>query len=436
MPHLGRFSFMGFDPFFILKTKNKRPFEQLRQLLKKYSYQNCNAAVPFLGGAVGYFAYDLGFLIERIESYAKDDLNLPDCFLGFYDCTITIDHLKNKLYIFSTGLPETKGYFAKKRARHRLKEVLNILSKANLKENHCLEPKTSNVFKEKLEHLQDFHSNFSKAKYLLAVKKALNYIAKGDIYQVNLSQRFSVDSQNFKRKKSDLGFDLYRQLRSISPSTFSGYMDCADFKIISSSPERFLRLKGMKVETRPMKGTRPRGKNYKQDYKLRNELLKSAKDKAELLMITDLERNDLGKVCSYGSVKVKNIRRIEEYSSVFQATSLVEGRLHKDKDCVDLIKGCFPGGSITGCPKIRSMEIIEELEPTKRSIYTGSLGYISFNQNMDLNILIRTLLLKGDKIYFQVGGGIVADSKPESEYEETLVKAQAMVKAINTLRRQ
>jgi para-aminobenzoate synthetase component 1 len=269
--------------------------------------------------------------------------------------------------------------------------------------------------------LPKFTSNFTKRAYFRAIQKALQSIAAGDIYQVNLSQRFSV------RSKQEIdSITLYQTLRTFSPSDFGCYFDTGHFKIISSSPERFLNLKGRTVVTSPMKGTRRRGKSFSEDRKLRREMINSEKDKAELLMVTDLERNDLGRVCEFGSVKVKKMREVERYRFVYQTTSTVEGKLRRDKDAFDLLQACFPSGSITGCPKIRAMKIIEELEPTRRSFYTGSLGYISVTGDMDFNVLIRTLLVKPRDIYFQVGGGIVADSKPEDEYRETLVKAEAM----------
>jgi len=254
------------------------------------------------------------------------------------------------------------------------------------------------------------------------VQKALDHISCGDIYQVNLSQRFELDL-------NECDFNpllLYKVLRLYSPSPFGGFLDGGNFQLVSNSPERFLHLNNGVVQTRPMKGTRPRGDNDLQDKKFRQELLNSKKEKAELLMITDLQRNDLGRVCEYGSVSVREMRTLEDYKYVFQATSTIEGMLSKDKDCFDLIRASFPGGSVTGCPKIRAMEIIEELEPTRRGMYTGSLGYINFNGDMDLNILIRTLFTCPGKLTFQVGGGIVADSIPENEYDETLIKARAM----------
>jgi len=359
----------------------------------------------------------LAVLRSDIFDVAFVDLNLPDCFFGFYDCILTVDHFTQKLYVTSSGLPEKNELLRKKRAIERLNNVLRKLEpyfKGTLKTGQDINgPSDSSLTLE---------CNFSKEQYMRAVQKALDYISCGDIYQVNLSQRFTFDLNGHEFDP----FMFYKTLRKLSPSPFGGYLDGGDFRLISNSPERFLHLSDGIVQTRPMKGTRPRGKDAFEDQRLRREILNSAKEKAELLMITDLQRNDIGRVCNYGSVHVKEMRTIEEYLYVFQATSTVEGILHKDKDCFDLIRACFPGGSITGCPKIRSMEVIEELEPTRRAMYTGSLGYINFDGNMDFNILIRTLLAHHGKLYFQVGGGIVADSTPEKEYEETLVKARAM----------
>lgn len=411
-----RYSFLGFEPFYIFKNANtENLFSSLREIFKSYNLDNAKCGFPFFGGAVGYFSYDLGLDLEKISAHTTDDLVLPPAFLNFYDTIIAIDHLKGKLLVFSTGFPEKKYLPAKKRAEERLKQVTSLLSKASLKEN-------TGSAKQVLK-IGELTSNFTKKKYLDSVKIAKDYIRKGDIYQVNLSQRFSANTQASAS-------NLYRLLREASPSSFSAYFDCGDFQILSSSPERFLHFDGLKVATRPMKGTRPRGRSKKEDDALKNELLRSVKDKAELTMIVDLLRNDLGRVCEYGSIKVNNMRILERYKTVYQTTALIEGKLHHAKDRFDLVRACFPGGSITGCPKIRSMQIIEELEPSRRSIYTGSLGYLGFNNTMDLNILIRTMLKKDDKIYFQVGGGIVSDSDPENEYSETLVKAQGIFKAI------
>ena len=338
---------------------------------------------------------------------------------------MTVDHFARKLFVTSSGLPEQDGRLREKRARERLDWIVKKIG--------VLWDGTSNAGRYSLTPPLDLplvpQCNFSKEQYIEAVQKALAYIEKGDIYQVNLSQRFAFDL-------SGRAFDplmLYRALRELSPVSFGGYFDGGEFSLMSNSPERFLCLNDTLTRTRPMKGTRPRGRNEGEDQRLRDELLHSAKEKAELLMITDLLRNDLGKVCAYGSVRVTEMRAIEDYHYVFQATSSMEGRLDKGKDCFDLIRACFPGGSITGCPKIRAMEIIEELEPTRRGMYTGAMGYINFNGDMDFNILIRTLLACRDKLYFQVGGGVVADSIPEREYEETLIKARAMQASLGSV---
>ncbi len=412
---LGRYSIIGFEPFFVLRTKDKEnPFLKLRELINKFNIQGINK-IPFLGGAVGYFSYDLGSILERKSnpSFRNDDLFLPSSIIGFYDSGIIFDNAKKLMTAFSTGIPE-KGLLAKKRARYRLKQITDNL--ANDIKVEVVRKVNGNIE----SHVE---SNFKKEEYLKAIKKAKDYIRKGDIYQVNLSQRFKTSCNTDS-------FTLYSRLRDISPNPFGAYFDFGDFQILSSSPERFLYFDGHRVVTRPMKGTRPRAKNISRDKTLRNQLIDSQKDKAELLMITDLERNDLGKVCKYSSVRVKRLRCVEDYATVFQTTSEVEGILHKDRDRVDLIKACFPGGSITGCPKIRAMQIINELEPTKRNIYTGSLGYLGFNNTMDLNIVIRTIVKKNNNVYFGVGGGIVWDSNPVKEYEETLVKAKALIQAL------
>lgn len=412
----GRFSFIGLEPFGIIKSKNENSFSKLRTELQNYKIKNNNIDLPFLGGAVGYFSYDLAQVLEKkIRLNAEDDLGLPDFYFGFYDLVIAIDNLRKKLIIVSSGFPEKKGYFRKLRAKKQLNFVLEKLKYLKDIKNK----------KQKLAPLPfNYSSNFTKDDYFKAVKKALGYIAKGDIYQVNLSQRF------YARANMD-SFCLFNRLRRLSPSNFSSYFDTGGFQIISSSPERFLKVHNRVVETVPMKGTRPRSRDREDDHAFKKELLNSAKDKAELLMIVDLVRNDLGRVCSYGSIKVAKMRSLEAYKTVYQTTATIKGRLYKDKDNIDLIMAALPGGSITGCPKIRSIEIIDELEPTRRSIYTGSFGYLSFCGNMDLNILIRTFLKKDNDIYFQVGGGIVSDSNPQDEYNETLVKAKGLMGALN-----
>ena len=285
-------------------------------------------------------------------------------------------------------------------------------------------PPTTNPPVNNVASSVNLKSNFTHEEYLKAVKTAREYIAAGDIFQVNLSQRFEADLLTNP-------YNLYQRLRHINPAPFAAYLNFDEVTIISASPESFLKVKGDQVETRPMKGTRPRGESEVEDNALAKELQNSTKDQAENVMIVDLERNDLGRVCQFGTVKVRELYTLERYATVFQLTSTVEGRLRQGKDRIDLLKACFPGGSITGAPKLRAMEIIDKLEPTKRSIYTGSIGYLSFSNEMELNIVIRTILVKDKKVYFQVGGGIVYDSDPEVEYQETLDKAKALFQALS-----
>ncbi len=414
----GRFSFLGIDPVLTISAGAKTAFDGLRNTLDSYRVCIPKCRIPFLGGAVGYLSYDLGESMEKkITRRQKEAIEIPECRFAFYNTAIIIDHLKHNLHVCAVGFPEKSSHWA------------TLLCRSNLKKIHALLSRNSRAAAGKNEGAAgprpvEIESNFNKTGYLSAVKKAKAYIKKGDIYQVNLSQRFSCASALDPK-------EIYGRLRRISPSYFSCYLDGGDFQIASSSPERFLKVDGRRVVTRPMKGTRPRSSHARSDRRFKKALLGSAKDKAELLMIVDLERNDLGRVCDYGSIKVTALRELESYSTVYQTTATVEGILHRDKDRFDLLRACFPGGSITGCPKIRAMEIIEELEPCRRAIYTGSLGYLSFTGDMDFNILIRTFLKKQNSLYFGVGAGIVADSEPEAEYRETLVKAKAILQAIN-----
>lgn len=413
----GRYSFIGFDPFDVFEAGGQNSVSSLRE-----KYGECrlprHPLTPLSSGIVGFLAYDYGLRQEKVRRRTKSDVPLTEGVFGFYDCILTIDHLKQKLYVSSSGLPEKNPFARKQRAVCRMKEVEERLARY---QPVLPLPLTQGGLRDFQESRLRFSSNFSRQQYLDAVREALAHIERGDIYQVNLSQRFAyAPPEDFHPLQA------WGLLNRYSPTGFGAYFDAGAFQIISNSPEEFLHVRDGLVRTRPMKGTRPRGRDASEDRRLRGEIMSSSKDRAELLMITDLMRNDLGKVCAYGSVRVRQMRSIEEYRYVFQATSLVEGALAKGRDCFDVIEACFPGGSITGCPKMRAMEVIEELEPARRGIYTGSLGYISFDGTMHLNILIRTLVCCGGKIYFQVGGGIVADSTPEGEYEETLVKARAL----------
>ncbi len=437
---MGRYSFFGSDPFLILTYKkgkcfvsrkgkneviNAQPFPVFRELLKEYNLKDPKGPYPFLCGAVGFFSYDFGFSIERIERKNEPDSYVPDLMFAFYDCVVGVDHLKNEIMVFSSGFP-AQGEKRRAQAKTRLKEVLNKINNAGFIPGGKTQ---RHLFLDR----KDLSSNFSRKDYISAVRRAKDYIAAGDIYQVNLSQMFKA------RMRID-DWVLYRRLLKNFPVAFSAFFSAeggsasggqaGGFSILSASPERFLNFDGRVVSTRPMKGTRKRTNDPQINRKLRAELIKSKKEKAELAMIVDLERNDIGRVCDYGSIKVRQPRTIEAYSNVFQATAEIEGTLHRSKDRLDLVRACFPGGSVTGCPKIRAMEIIEELEPDTRSVYTGSLGYLSFHNTMQLNILIRSFLKKRDEIIFSVGGGIVTDSDPAAEFDETLVKAEALVEAL------
>jgi len=418
-PKWGRYSFMTAFPYMVFKSKGKEisilingeeikkkgnPFNVLREIYTGQSgKQNLPSSLPFTGGMLGYFGYDMGFTLEKIASKATDDLQLLDCILPFYDWVLYWDHKTKESFILWINTPEEK--------KNKIKELLN---------KSISHPEKTMYFYNDYSGLQ---SNFKKEDYFNAIVKAKDYIKKGDIFQVNLSQRFSC-SYNASP------FELFEKLAFINPAPFSAFLNFPEVSVVSSSPERFLYLNRNKIHTRPIKGTRPRGTNKEKDKLLSKELLNSAKDRAELIMIVDLERNDLGKFCYYGSVKIRELITLETHPTVFHTVSTIEGKIIDTMTPVDCVKYSFPGGSITGTPKVRSMEIIEELEPTRRNIYTGAIGYISFNRRMDLNIAIRTIIIKDKTAHFQVGGGIVADSVPELEYEETLHKGKALAQSL------
>ncbi|MFH1897938.1 MAG: aminodeoxychorismate synthase component I [Candidatus Desantisbacteria bacterium] len=438
---LGQYSFLGFDPFLIFKSKGENveidsrmgntcdrpiqfhgdPFAILRQTIDQYKLPILPDLPSFLGGGVGYFSYEMKNLIEKLPAKAMDDIDIPDCIVCLYDVILIFDHKQGQAYIASSGFPEHDNNLRHKRAINRIKWVKDCLQDMIPTQIQDRWTGTSPV---PTHSNKSITSNLTHEEYIQAVIKAKEYIAAGDIYQVNLSQRLMTNI-------TVPPFELYQQLRRINPAPFGSYLDFGEVVIAGSSPERFLQVEGKMVETRPIKGTRPRGGNRIEDKRLGQELLLSEKDRAELMMIVDLLRNDLGRVCKYGSVVVKNIRRLEAYPTVFHTVATICGELSSDHDRFDLLKACFPGGSITGAPKIRAMEIIDELEPNKRHIYTGCIGYLSFTGSMDMNIAIRTFLIKGNQVYFHVGGGIVADSSPEDEYMETLHKGKALIKAVD-----
>ena len=379
----------------------------LRQLFKKY--QTTTKTSPFFqGGAVGYWGYELLDLFEAVKLRRKKGAKTPDLFLGFYRNLVVYDH-KKKHYWLVANIQTRSKEIAKKKAKEQFELMKGWFQKP---------AKTKSKFLVK-----NLQSNMTSKAFQAMVKKAQKHIEAGDIYQANLSQRFQFDVQGSP-------LELYDRLRKINPSPFASFLKLRDIHIISSSPERLIQKKGRFCKTEPIAGTRPRKKKGKGEKQLKKELLLSPKERAEHMMLVDLERNDLGRVCEPPSVKVKDMMRVEKYSHVIHLVSEVVGKLQSKKDAFDLIEAMFPGGTITGCPKVRCMQLIDEFEPVKRGIYTGSIGYLDFKQDLDLNIVIRTMVLQKKKGYLQVGAGIVYDSKPQKEYEETLHKAEALFQAL------
>jgi para-aminobenzoate synthetase component 1 len=411
------YSYIGMDPDLeirldekVLRVEGERNgkypagelFPALKKIFSKYQVRGRSPYPFFTGGFVGYFGYEAADLCDKIKFRAKFASVLPRLYLGLFRNVIVYDHQKR---VYHAAI-NARGSGVGTRKVDKLKSFFKgpALQKQNFQ------------FKE-------FAAEMTKERFKKIVEKAKEYIAAGDIYQANLSQRFS-----FGYRGSPL--ELYGKLRAINPSPFSCFLKTRDLEIVSSSPERLIRKKGRTCETRPIAGTCPVLGNSKRLAEWRKNLLRNEKEKAEHLMLVDLERNDLGRVCNYRSVKVEGFMALEKYSHVVHIVSKITGKLKKGKDALDLIKAMFPGGTITGCPKIRCMQIIDELEPVRRGVYTGSLGYLDLYGDMDLNIVIRTILLRRGKGHLQVGAGIVYDSDPEKEYEETLHKAKALTQSL------
>ena len=429
---LSRHSFIGLDPFLVVTSHGANaslfslpegtrqdlridPFDLLHRLLAIHptepTLKSPREGPPFRGGGIGYLGYELGRFIERLPGSAPNDLGIPDLYFVFYRSMLSYSHRDKAYRLYDSGplAPRAEGA----RNRHTLERILRCTSQPTPP------PGTHTPSTLPL----DLRSAFTREGYVEAIRRALHHIVEGDIYQVNLSQRFHTSYNGDP-------YGLFLELFRINPTPFFAYLDPGPFQVISSSPERFLFLQNGEAETRPIKGTLPRGTTEEADLANRQQLMQSTKNMAELSMITDLLRNDLGRICRYGSVRVRETALLEAYANVFHLVSVVTGTLPPDKGCVDLLRATFPGGSITGCPKIRSMEIIDELEPTARCVYTGCIGYLGWDGTMDMSIAIRSLIKKGSDLYFQVGGGIVYDSDPQLEYEETLHKAASMRKAL------
>ncbi|MBI2872952.1 MAG: aminodeoxychorismate synthase component I [Chloroflexi bacterium] len=428
----GRYSYLVADPFLVVRSRGRRvtleqdgaceevegdPWTVLQGLVRRCSLARVPGLPPLQGGAVGYLSYDLGRHIERLPSLARDDTGLPELCMGLYDWVVAHDGDTGQAYLVSTGLPDGSPGRAEIRAR----EVLRRLGSSRSPDGAGIAD--ARVGPRPSCEGPRLRSNFTRQEYMAAVRRIKEYLAAGDVYQVNLSQRF----------EAAFGGDpwpLYLRLRQCNPAPFAAYLGFPEATVLSASPEEFLRLEGRSVETRPIKGTRPRGRTPQEEERLTSELLSSEKERAENVMIVDLLRNDLGRVCCVGSVKVPALFSVEQHPTVWHLVSTVAGTLRYGLDAVDLLRACFPGGSVTGAPKVRAMEIIEELEPVRRGVYCGAVGYISFTGDMNTSIAIRTIVVARDRLYLQVGGGIVADSDPESEYQETLHKGEGLRRAL------
>ncbi|MDH5284950.1 MAG: aminodeoxychorismate synthase component I, partial [Gemmatimonadota bacterium] len=423
---LGRHSFLAAAPVRVIHQKggaDRTALQHARGLLTELRREAVPGLPPFQGGLAGFLSYDYGALLERLPPHRHDDLALPDAVLGLYDWVIAWDHVARSAWIISTGIGPD-GAARATRARERLQWVTRVLgTRAAGAAGRRLTGYQAGVpapaFAVSLGDRAagiGMRSTFTRDGYLDAVRRVREYILAGDIFQANLSQRFEAPLEEDP-------WTLYRRLREVNPAPFAAYLEHDGMAVLSASPERFLQLDAAgRVETRPIKGTRPRGYIPIHDAALARSLSESTKDRAENLMIVDLLRNDLSRVCQPGSVRVPELFALEEYRTVHHLVSTVTGQLAPGRDATDLLEATFPGGSITGAPKIRAMEIIAELEPTQRGIYCGSIGYLSVTGAMDTSIVIRTLVAAGGRITFSVGGGIVADSDPEEEYQETLDK--------------
>ncbi|MDI6801998.1 MAG: anthranilate synthase component I family protein [Thermodesulfovibrionales bacterium] len=451
---IARYSFIGLKPYLVFTAKDREvsieagagaqeyeakkqrsvsfrpPLERLKELITAYPQKLNPELPPFQGGAIGLISYDFVRYIENIPGNAMDDLYIPDAHFLLVDKIVAFDHLQKMAWIIvSPGAKDMEmGYRSIEhidwsRAYDEAEHELRIMSSELRVNDYGSESKVKQR-SGLLSPNPKLNYEMSKQQYMNIVRRAKEYIAAGDIFQANLSQRISA----YINDKSP--WDIYKILRRINPSPFAAYADFGEYHIVSSSPERLVMVKDGVVETRPIAGTRPRGKDFVEDELMRADLLLNEKERAEHIMLIDLERNDIGRVCDYSTVAVDELMITEDYSHVIHIVSNISGALKRGKTCFDVIKAVFPGGTITGVPKVRCMEIIDELEPVRRGPYTGSLGYIGFSGEMDLNIIIRTFVIKNGFAYVQAGAGIVADSDPEREYYETLKKAEALIKTL------
>jgi anthranilate synthase component 1 len=436
---LARYSFLGCDPYLVLSTgpssgpdatlgtagalerrhypsgQEQAFFDDLRQTMEKFKPVSIPGLPPFSGGAVGYFGYDMVRLVENIPATCIDDVGADDAVMMFFRTVLAFDHLRNQIHIVSNLILEDGS-----------ESVETLYAKA-VSEIEATEQLLAKPFEipapTRHEGEVELRSNFRKEDYLAAVERAKEYITAGDIFQVVLAQRFELDLPASP-------FQIYRALRMVNPSPYTYFLQMPGTSIVGASPEMLVQIRGRSAAYRPIAGTRPRGKNDSEDQRLAEELIGDEKERAEHVMLVDLGRNDLGRVSKYGTVEVEEFMFIERYSHVMHLVSSLKGELRDDVDRFDALMACFPAGTVSGAPKVRAMEIIDQHEPTKRGVYAGSVLYADFSGNLDSCIAIRTLVARGGKGYIQAGGGIVADSIPENEYQETINKAQALVRAL------
>ena len=431
---IARYTFTGANPQEIFRARGRvctletagrpvqfdeNPIEQLRRLTARYHPVRVPGLPPLIAGAIGYFAYDMVRLVERIPSTGTDELGLDDCVMMFYLGLVAFDHVQHRVWVIRNVFTEGPGglrtkYDAAVREIRRTRRALQGPL-----------PRQRRSRRARPLHIR---SNFTKPQYLAAVRKAKSYIRAGDIFQVVPSQRFSTDTNTDP-------FEIYRALRVVNPSPYLYFLRLDDVSVVGSSPEMLIKVQGRDAFYRPIAGTLPRGRTEIEDRALESKLLADPKERAEHIMLVDLGRNDLGRVCEYGSVQVERLMFVERYSHVMHLVSSLRGRLRPDVDCFDALMACFPAGTLSGAPKIRAMEIIDELEPSRRGLYAGAVLYLDFSGNLDSCIALRTLVAKNGRAYIQAGGGIVADSVPEREYQETVNKARAVVKALEIAHR-
>lgn len=432
---IGRYTFLGARPYMTLRAANGQVtlahgrrqeklsgniFQIAKELLRQHTPADIPGLPPFLSGAVGFCSYDIVRQLENIGDDTKDDLHFPDCTLMFFNRLLAFDHLRHQIHIIAAA------DVTRESPRQAYDRALSDISAIERKLSVVRTGQWQRITGKRHGKLR-VHANTSQKDYEAAVRSAKEYIAAGDIFQVVLSQRmdFTPDVPPF---------DIYRSLRAVNPSPYMYFLKMGSTHILGSSPEMLVRVTGRKLEYRPIAGTHPRGKDEIEDRKLEEKMLGDEKERAEHVMLVDLGRNDLGRVSEYGSVKVKDLMYVERYSHVMHIVSALEGTLRSDLHALDALAACFPAGTLSGAPKVRAMQIIEELEPTRRAIYGGSVLYADFAGNLDSCIAIRTMLMQGKKAYLQAGAGIVADSDPATEYQESMNKAQAVLRAVETAR--